>query len=134
MVNKDFDPKDISSFFENTINHLEDQRLVELQNLLRHQEFKNEVFKLERTRLANKYGAGNPLVQKLDARLAYNKDMFTGLNQDIDKAKIKTEPLPSNAWRVHGKVYDAKNTPIKGVTVFLSDQRKTWIEALGNIC
>ncbi|MEO8148077.1 MAG: hypothetical protein ABI723_10590 [Bacteroidia bacterium] len=136
MTKENIDDNEILKNIAGSITQLDEQRLLELNNLKQLQEIKNEMFKLERNRLANKYGEDHPRVLKADSRLAYNQEMFPGLDKEIERANIKPDTLPVNSWRVHGKVkvYDEKFNPVKDVTVFLSDDKKTWFEALGNTC
>jgi len=125
--------KEILDAIDKSFTQVDEQRLAELNNLKQVQEIKNEVYKLERSRLVNKYGEDHPRVQNTNSRLAYNQEMFSGLDKEIKRAEIKTEPLPINAWRVHGKVFD-KNTPVTGMTVFLTDQKQNWVEVMGSDC
>ena len=131
---KNIDDKDLLNKVHETISGLDEQRLQELNNLKQHQEIKNEVLQLESKRLANKHGEDHPRVQKTMARLAANREVFVALDKEAEKAAIKTELLPANSWRVHGKVFDEKNSPVSGVTVFLSDVQKNAIRDLGSIC
>lgn len=116
------------------ITKLDEQRLTELNNLKQLQEIKNEVINREAKRLAAKYGSDHPRVQKLEARSNYNQSMLPALDREIDKASSKTEPLPLNAWRLHGKVIDEKDQPVPEITVFFADANKNWIRELGNSC
>jgi hypothetical protein len=115
-----------------SLPQLDDQRLAELKNEKQLQEIKNEVINREADRLAAKHGKDHPRVQKLQSRSNYNQSMFTGLDNEIEKASIKTEPLPANAWRLNGKVIDKKEQPVSDITIFFSDEKGTWIRALGN--
>lgn len=115
-----------------SLTQLDDQRLAELKNEKQLQEIKNEVINREAERLAAKHGKDHPRVQKLQSRSNYNQAMFTGLDNEIEKAAAKTEPLPVNAWRLNGKVIDKKEQPVSDITVFFADEKGTWIRALGN--
>jgi hypothetical protein len=126
--------KETLNYIDDSADQLDEQRLSGLQEEQHTQLIKDEVLQREKKRLEAKHGNTHPEVQEAESRTAYNKEMFTGLNKEIEKASIKTEPLPENAWRVNGRVFDQNNKPVKGVTVFLSDQNKRWIEILGNSC
>lgn len=115
-----------------SLTKLDDQRLAELKNEKQLQEIKNEVINREAERLAAKHGKDHPRVQKLQLRSKYNQSMFTALDNEIEKASFKTEPLPVNAWRLNGKVMDKKEQPVAEITVFFADENGTWIRALGN--
>ena len=134
MQRENPDDKEILNHIDSSVTQLDEQRLQELNNLRQLQEIKNEVYKLERSRLVNKYGEDHPRVQKADLRLSYNKKMIPGLDKEIERAKTKNEPLPNNAWRVHGRVFNKPSDPALGVTVYLSDEKKNWIRELGNTC
>ncbi|MBK8488073.1 MAG: carboxypeptidase regulatory-like domain-containing protein [Bacteroidetes bacterium] len=126
--------KEISGDVIQLISQLDEQRLVELNNLEQVQKIKNEVLILEQKRLINKYGKDSPRIQKISSRLAYNKSMFVALDIEKQRASIETEPLPNNAWRIHGRVFDQKNNPVNGITIFLTDEKQNWIRELGNVC
>ncbi|MBK6730917.1 MAG: hypothetical protein IPG60_08095 [Bacteroidetes bacterium] len=126
--------KEISGDVIQLISQLDEQRLVELNNLEQVQKIKNEVLILEQKRLINKYGKDSPRIQKISSRLAYNKSMFVALDIEKQRASIETEPLPNNAWRIHGKVYDQKNNPVNGMTIFLTDNKLNWLRELGSVC
>lgn len=126
--------KETLNYIDDSTDQLDEQRLAGLQEEQNNQLIKDEVLQREKMRLEAKHGNTHPEVQHAESRIAYNKEMFTGLDNEVKKASIKTEPLPNNAWRVHGRVLDQNNTPVKGVTVFLADQHKDWIEVYGNSC
>ena len=126
--------KETLDYIDGAADKLDEQRLAGLQEQKNTQLIKDEVLQREKNRLAAKHGDTHPEVQEAENRIAYNKQMFTGLDQEIEKASIKTEPLPGNGWRVHGRVFDSESKAVKGVTVFLSDQNKRWIEIFGNSC
>ncbi len=134
MKNENPDDQTILNNVDASVTKLDELHLQELNNLKELQEIKNIVSELERKRLTAKWGEDHPGVIKAAARLSYNKELINGLNKEIEKANIKKEPLPENAWRVHGKVFDQKNAPVSGVTVFFSDANKAWIKELGNVC
>lgn len=126
--------KETLDYIDASADQLDEQRLAGLEEEQNNQLIKDEVLQREKTRLEAKYGNTHPEVQAAESRIAYNKEMFTGLNNEIEKATIKTEPLSNNAWRVHGRVFDQDNKPVKGVTVFFADQNNGWIEILGSSC
>src|SRR5687768_11448528 len=134
MQRENVDDKELLNKVQETISGLDEQRLQELNNLKQHQEIKNEVLQLESKRLADKYGEDHPRVQKTMARLTANREVFIALDKEREKAAIKTQPLPANSWRVHGKVFDEKNLPVNGITVFFSDVQKNPIRDLGSVC
>jgi hypothetical protein len=115
-----------------SLTQLDDQRLAELKNEKQLQEIKNEVINREAERLAAKHGKDHPRVQKLQSRSDYNQPMFTGLDNEIEKATNETAPLPVNAWRLNGKVMDKKEQPVSEITVFFADENRNWIRTLGN--
>ena len=126
--------KETLIYIDDSADQLDQHRLSGLQEEQNTQLIKNEVLQREKKRLEVKHGNTHPEVQQAENRIVYIKAMSAGLNNEIDKASIKTEPLPDNAWKVQGRVFDQSGNPVKGVTVFLSDQNKRWIEILGNSC
>lgn len=121
-------------FFKSSVGTLDDQRLEDLKKFQDLQLIRNEVLKEEANRFTKKLGSDHPRVQKLQTQLAYNKEMFKGLEKEIEKASIKQEPFESEWWRVHGRVFDAGQKPAQGLTVFLADREKGWIKELGSAC
>ncbi|HEX8528539.1 MAG TPA: hypothetical protein VF646_00885 [Cytophagales bacterium] len=93
-----------------------------MEKAKRLQEVSDDAAARERDRLARKYGPDHPRVQKLTARLSYNQKLFAGLDAEIERARVPTTPLAGSAWRVHGRVYDRQNVPLKGHTMFLADE------------
>ena len=126
--------KETLNYIDDSADKLDEQRLAGLQEEQNTQLIKDEVFQRERNRLEAKHGNAYAQALTAESRVTYNKQMLASLDNEIEKAKIKTEPLPDNSWRVNGRVFDQNNQPVKGVTVFLSDQNKRWIEVLGNSC
>ena len=126
--------KETLDYIDKAADQLDEQRLAGLEEEKNTQLIKDEVLQREKNRLAAKHGETHPEVQEAESRIAYNKQMFTSLDKEIEKASIKTEPLPTNGWRVHGRVFDSESKAVKGVNVFLSDQNKRWIEIFGNSC
>jgi hypothetical protein len=121
-------------YIDDTADQLDEQRLAGLQEEQNTQLIKDEVLQREKNRLEVKHGKDHPEVLEAESRVMYNRQMSTGLDREIEKASIKTEPLPGNGWRVHGRVFDQNIKPVKGVTVYFSDQGKRWVEVLGNSC
>lgn len=126
--------KETLNFLDDSTDKLDEHRLSGLQEEQEMQLIKDEIWQREKKRLEAKHGNTHPEVLEAESRIAYNKQMFPVLEKEIEKAKIKTEPLPDNAWRVHGRIFDQNSKPVKGVTVFLADQNERWIEVLGNSC
>lgn len=116
--------KDILNTIDDSVTQLDEQRLQELNNLKQIQGVRNEVFRLERERLKNKWGEDHPRVQKASIRLDYHQEQIKGLEESIQRAEVKKEPLPNNAWRVHGRVFDKDNTPVKSHTVYLTPDQQ----------
>jgi len=126
--------KETLDYIDNSADQLDEMRLAGLKEEKNTQLIKDEIWQREKKRMEVKHGKTHPEVQEADNRIAYNNEMYTGLDMEVEKASIKTDPFPYNSWRVNGKVFDKKIVPVKGVTVYLSDQNKKWIEKLGNSC
>jgi len=126
--------KETLDYIDDSADQLDEQRLSGLQEAQNIQLIKDEVLQREKARLEAKHGNTHPEVVEAESRIVYNNQVHTGLDNEIEKASIKTEPLPNNAWRIQGRVFDQDSKPVKGVTVYLSDQNKRWIELMGNFC
>lgn len=125
---------DVSANISDSLSKLNEQRQTGLNNLKSFQQVKDTMLQVEVNRLSAKYGGDHPRVLQIQERLAYHGQMFKSLDTEIARVNIKTTPLPANAWRIQGKVYDAGNNPMKGITVFLADGNKQWVRQLGNSC
>lgn len=128
------DEKEALNYIDDSTDILDEQRLSGLQEEYEMQLIKKEILQMEARRLGVKHGNSHPEKMEAENRLTYNKQMFIALEKEIEKAKIKTDSLSENAWRIHGRVFDQKNKPVRGMTVFLTDQNIRWIEVLGNSC
>lgn len=126
--------KDTLEYIDNAADQLDQQRLAGLKEQQNTQLIKDEVLQREANRLEAKHGKDHPQVVAAQNRAVYNRQMHVGLDKEIEKASIKTDPLPANAWRVHGRVFESESKPVKGVTVFLSDANGRWAEVLGSSC
>ena len=89
--------KETLNYIDDSTDQLDEQRLTGLQEEQNNQLIKDEVLQREKMRLEAKHGNKHPEVQHAESRIAYNKEMFTGLDNEVKKASIKTEPLPNNA-------------------------------------
>ncbi len=125
---------DVSANISDSLSKLNEQRQTELNNVKSFQQVKDTMLKVEVKRLSAKYGEDHPRVLQIQERLAYHEQMFKALDTEIARVNIKTIPLPANAWRIQGKVYDAGNSPMKGITVFLADGNKQWVRQSGSSC
>lgn len=114
--------EDMLNRVDESFTQLETNRAGGLEKAKRLQEINDAAAARERDRLARKYGPDHPRVQKLTARLSYNQKLFTGLDAEIERTRVPSTPFAARAWRVHGRVYDRQNAPLKGHTVFLADE------------
>lgn len=126
--------KETLDYIDKAAGQLDEQRLAALQEEQHTQLIKDEILQREIKRLEAKHGQSHPAVLAARTRVMYNRDMFVSLDKEIEKASIKTEPLPAQAWRVHGRVFESQSKAVKGVTVFLSDANGRWVEVLGSFC
>ncbi|SHN40767.1 hypothetical protein [Chitinophaga sp. CF418] len=117
-----------------TFDELERRRAEELNNAAGLQESHDQILAEERDRLAKKYGQDHPRVQKLEARLSYNRIMTEGMQAEVSRAKNKTEQFASTWWRVNGRVFDSKGKPLSKLTISLSDASGNGLEPLGYSC
>jgi len=118
-----------------TFNELEGRRAEELNNAAQLQDTNDQILAEERDRLAKKYGPDHPRVQKLEARLSYNRVMMEGMKAEASRAKNPTEQFASTWWRVNGRVFDSSGgKPLAKLTVSLSDANGNGLEPLGYSC
>ncbi|MEI6692215.1 MAG: carboxypeptidase-like regulatory domain-containing protein [Chlorobium sp.] len=103
-----------------SVTLLDDKRLAGLQEFHQNQGVRNSMLQEEQKRLVKKYGSDHPLVQEISSRLNMQENFNTSLELEIAKSTITNEPLSDNSWRIHGKVYDTDNQPVKGYAVYLS--------------
>jgi hypothetical protein len=107
-------------------------RMQELESLKTAQQTKMEAYKIERERLAAKYGIDHSRVKKLDDRLKYNEGIIKGLDIEIESAGIKFPDFDkSTSWMVCGRVFNKELKGIKGLTVSLYDNQGKWINQMG---
>lgn len=110
-------------------------RMQELESLKTAQQTKMEAYKIERERLAAKYGTDHSRVKKLENRLKYNEGIIKGLDMEIESAGIKFPDFDkSTSWMVWGRVFNKELKGIKGLTVSLYDKQGKWINQLGYTC
>jgi hypothetical protein len=88
----------------------------------------------ERERLIRKYGIEHPEVKKIEARLAFNQQLFPAVDANIDQSAINTEPFSLTTWRVYGFVYDSKGNPLEKITVLLTNPDQQPLPALPYAC
>ena len=125
---------DVSANISDSLSKLNDQRSTELNNLRSFEQLRDAMLQVEVKRLSAKYGEDHPRVLEMQARLVYHEQLFQGLDTEIARVNVQTVPLPANAWRVQGRVYDAQNNPAPGITVFLADGNKQWLRQTGSSC
>lgn len=130
--------KETLEYIDVSSDQLDEMRLSGLNKFKNIQMIRKELLKHRKKRLEAKHFVSHPKVMKVKSRLRFNKEMYIGLDMEVEKASIKFEnksikikSYDNNSWRLHGKLFDINSTPIKGVTVFFSAQNKKWIELLG---
>lgn len=107
-------------------------RIQELESLKTAQQTKIEAYKIERKRLAAKYGVDHSRVKKMDDRIKYNQGIIKGLDMEIESAGIKFPDFDkSTTWMVCGRIFNKELKGIKGLTVSLYDNQGQWITQLG---
>ncbi len=134
MTTERFTTEDNIAQTKSTIEALDTHRANELANAQSLQQVNADAQDKELDRLVKKYGEQHPRVQKIQARQVYNKEMFVGLNHEVDRANIKTSFSDASAWQIHGRVYDGKAEPLNKVTVFLADTTDKSPKTIGFSC
>lgn len=119
---------------QETPGTLDQQRTLGLEQLKRLQVNQTLSLEREQARLSQKYGATHPRTQKVTARLAYNQNLIPNLDSEIERSKIEVPALDSQTWVVQGRVLDQNYVGIPELTISLTDEQQTWIEALGYVC
>ena len=131
---KTLDDKVVLEKIDTSVNQLDALRVSGLRDFDDIQSVKNEISIREQKRLSEKYGKNHARVINAQTRNANYNNVAIGLESEIEKAAINSEKLEMGAWRLHGKVFDEKFQPMEGLTVYFSDEKKQWIEQLGNFC
>lgn len=95
---------------------------------------KDKAQQKEKERLTKKYGADHPEVKRIEARLAFNQELFPAVEANIKQSNIPTEPFVITTWRVYGFVYDANGRPLEKITVLFLDEKEQPIRTLPYAC
>lgn len=119
---------------ENAFNQINLQRAESLENLRSFQNINDQLIQGERIRLEQKYGPDHPRVQKISRRIAYNQELLTALDIEIEKDKIEVPEVDTVSWMVHGRVLNEKYMGIWSLTVALYDEKGKWIRKLNYSC
>ena len=88
----------------------------------------------EKQRLIRKYGADDPRVAKVEARIAFNERLATNLDAEIERTSVTPPEYDLDTWMVQGRVVDATGTAQPGLTLSLAQADGTWLGALGHTC
>src|SRR5262249_39465967 len=75
-----------------------------------------------------------PRVLQIRQRQAYNRGFERELDVELARTQVPTPPFERDAWRVHGRVLDAKRAGVAQVTVSLHDASGAWVSPLGHVC
>lgn len=119
---------------QNAINQLDTNRSEQLEFTNKLLALKDKAQQKEKERLTKKYGADHPEVKRIEARLAYNHDLFPAVEANISQSQIPTEPFSVTTWRVYGFVFDANRNPVEKITVLLLDEKGQPIRTLPYAC
>ncbi len=126
--------KEVLDHIDGLSDQLDKERLSGLQEFKNSQLIKDEILQRESMRMAAKHGRTHPQVLEFESRAELNKQMYPGVEIEIEKASIRQEPFSQTSWRVHGRLFDKESKPLKSHNVFLSDASVRWIEAIGSSC
>jgi hypothetical protein len=110
-------------------------RTEKLEKMAIVQQVNAKALEKERQRLSLKYGENHPRVQRLDAKLQFDRGFTSDLKVEIDKSKIQVPTVDKKTWLVHGRVLDrTDNQGIQGLTVSLVNNQEQWVRELGYAC
>lgn len=110
-------------------------RTENLEKMAIVQQVNAKALEKERQRLSLKYGENHPRVQRLDAKLQFDRGFTQDLKVEIDKSNIQVPAVDKNTWLVHGRVLDRRdNQGIQGLTISLTNDREQWVRKLGYTC
>jgi hypothetical protein len=126
--------KEIIDKFDEGMAAAERGRTDGLKRLQTLQTVKNQAQIKEHRRLQAKLGAQHPRVQRLAARLKYNKGLAEDLAVEIDKSAIDVPPVDEKSWMVHGRVMDQNRIGLTGLTVGIFDAEGRWMRRFGHAC
>jgi hypothetical protein len=119
---------------DSSFTDLENQRSDNLKRTQLLQTNKDNLLKKEQARLQKKYGLDHPRVNKINARIDFNKAAMPELKAEIKRAEIKIPEFDSDTWMVHGRVLNEKGEGIKGLTLALYDEQRKVEKRFGYVC
>src|SRR3982750_1629233 len=90
---------------QNAITQLDANRSEQLAFTNKLLALKDKAQQKEKDRLTKKYGADYPEVKRIEARLAYNQELFPAVEANIEQSSIPVEPFSVTTWRVYGFVF-----------------------------
>jgi len=119
---------------QHAIDQLDTNRSEQLEFTNKLLALKDKAQQKEKERLTKKYGADHPEVKRIEARLAFNQDLFPAVAANISQSNTRVEPFPVTTWRVYGFVFDANGNPVEKITVLLLDEKQQPIRTLPYSC
>lgn len=124
MENNNASQKDATQKIKSSMDRLEALRTTELQNTVNLLQQKQQHLRLERQRLAAKYGDQYPDVQQIDARLRFEEERTKTVQTEAERSAINTEPYKVTSWRVNGMVLDKAGKGLPDITVYLENEQQ----------
>jgi len=111
---------------EQLIDDLDAERMESLLNAQEYQQIKNRQLESEMLRLTEKYnGTDSTRLQKIIARLEYNKSFFEAMDLNIALTKsMAAQEFDPVDWSVQGVVSDDKNMAVSSAIVQLASKGK----------
>ncbi|MBD0256058.1 MAG: hypothetical protein ICV83_10090 [Cytophagales bacterium] len=134
MKNNNFGQGDASENIKASLDELEALRTAELQQAEDLLQQKQQHLRLERKRLAAKYGEQYPEVQWIDERLQFEEERGKTLKAEAERSKTPAAPYSVTSWRVNGLVLDEAGKESGAVTVYLVDEQQQRVEGAEPAC
>jgi hypothetical protein len=134
MASKSLNTDQFVKRTDDALSQLDATRNEQMQVAANLLSVKDKAQQKERERLIRKYGKDHPEVQKIEARLAYNQQLFPAVNANIEQSGINTDPFSLTTWRIYGFVHDNKGNPLEKITVLLADENQQPLRNLPYAC
>lgn len=115
-------------------DQLNDSRATGLETAKNLLSIKHRNLQKEKERLTAKYGKEHAEVQKIEARLQYEEEMFNAMDVEIARTKSHPEPFVVTSWRVQGLVLNAQGEQQEGLTVYLTDEKQQVLPGTKHQC
>jgi len=121
----------VAGLVEKSVGELDSARAAGLGELAQANQARLNVLERDRKRLEDKLGAEHPRVVALKRALELGSAAVSELQVEQVTASIVPPTVDGKSWAFHGRVFDPKRRPVKGVTVALY-QGDAWMQQFGH--